>query len=393
MHEHLRKDAIVSRPGERDELEAERVAAEMAGLPAPEMARRLGFDFAKVRIHSDPHAAQALGARAFTANGRDIVFGEAGQDRQTLAHELVHVGQQSKAPSGNLIHRQPAPLTPEQNVAEAVKLLAARQPIFIFQALSTAPVGGAAVPVHTVQHVVAGKPVTSVFNLQVKVMGLSGFSAAEFQGPRNPAEAQGTRTFNMEIHVDSNTANHPPVSLARDLFHEGMHMQLYIDRAAPSWDRSNYLKGFQAYLDVAHKSAGHAPLLSEMTGFIVKNVKGKTAAAATANAKEIIDKIMEEKYAINAEVQIGPGKTDKPFTSDRSVERRRVTRWLSTYLQQLGVTNFPVDEVGSMAAKLSAIWIEIDLNAPPVPLYPVPLGLAPTTPPDINPYSVPVAPQ
>jgi hypothetical protein len=392
MHERLHQDATVSRPGDRDEREAERVAAELAGLTPPEMAQRLGFDFSRVRIHSDPASAKALGAQAYAANGRDIVLGEGGFTPRNLAHELVHLGQQAKAPSRNVIHRQPAALTPAENVAEAVKLLSGRQPVFIFQALSAAPVGGAAVQVHSVRHVVAGKPVTSVFNLQVKVMRLSGFSAAEFQAPRRPAEAQGTRTFNLEIHVDSNTANHPPVALARDLFHEGMHMRLYIDRAVPSWDRSNYLKGFQAYLDVAHKSTEHAPLLSELTTYIVKNVKGKSATAAAGDAREIIDRIMEEKYAINAEVQIGPAKTDKPFVPDRSVERRRVTRWLSTYLSQLGVTNFDVDQVGSMAAKLSAIWIEIDLNAPAVPLYPVPLGLAPTTPPDINPSPAPVEP-
>lgn len=391
MHEHVRKEAVVSRPGHRDELEADRIAARMAGSTPPEMARRLGFDFGRVRIHADAEAARsarALGARAYTANGRDVVFGDGEYDDRLLAHELVHVAQQAKAPSANVIHRQPAQLTPAENVAEAVKLLGGRQPIFIFQALSAAPVDGAAVQVHTVQHSVGGKPVTSVFNLKVKVMQLTGFSAAEFQAPRNPAEAQGTRTFDMEIHVDSNTANHPPVSLARDLFHEGMHMQLYIDRRVPTWDRSNYLQGFQAYLDIAHKSANHGPLLTDLTAFIVKNVKGKAKAAAAANAREIIDRIMEEKYAINAEVQIGPAKTDKPFVPDRSIERRRVSRWLSTYLSQLGVTNFPVDELGGMAAKLSAIWLEVDDKAPAVPLYGVPMGLHPFKP-DVNPYPAP----
>ena len=79
---------------------------------------RFGFDFSRVRIHSDKQAgaaAQQLHARAFTI-GRDIVFG-AGQyapnddaGRHLLAHELAHVVQQSGAPSrpsGPRIQRAP----------------------------------------------------------------------------------------------------------------------------------------------------------------------------------------------------------------------------------------------------------------------------------------------
>lgn len=62
-----------------------------------------GHDFSRVRIHADARAAEsarAVNALAFTA-GRDVVFG-AGQyapatppGRKLLAHELVHVVQQS----------------------------------------------------------------------------------------------------------------------------------------------------------------------------------------------------------------------------------------------------------------------------------------------------------
>ena len=77
------------------------------GQPLPDSAReffepRFGYDFSRVRVHTDAQAtgsAQALNARAFTM-GRDIVFGageyalETNEGKRLLAHELTHVLQQ-----------------------------------------------------------------------------------------------------------------------------------------------------------------------------------------------------------------------------------------------------------------------------------------------------------
>jgi hypothetical protein len=82
------------------------------GAPLPHRTRevmeeRLGYDFSAVRVHDGPSAAQAasgLSARAFTA-GRDVVFGRGQYSPDTqsgqalLAHELVHVVQQGEARS------------------------------------------------------------------------------------------------------------------------------------------------------------------------------------------------------------------------------------------------------------------------------------------------------
>lgn len=63
---------------------------------------RFGYDFSKVRVHADNHAAdvaRSVNARAFTL-GDDIVFGagqytpENGNGQHLLAHELTHVVQQ-----------------------------------------------------------------------------------------------------------------------------------------------------------------------------------------------------------------------------------------------------------------------------------------------------------
>lgn len=82
------------------------------------MENRFGQDFGQVRIHTDSRAAEsaaAIQARAYTS-GRDVVFGKgeyqpAQEDgKRLLAHELAHVGQQSKGSEvesgGNNLMRQ-----------------------------------------------------------------------------------------------------------------------------------------------------------------------------------------------------------------------------------------------------------------------------------------------
>ncbi len=80
------------------------------GQPLPEPVRaffepRFGHDFGQVRVHSDAAAEQSawdVNAHAYTV-GRDIVFGAGRfapgthQGRQLIAHELMHVVQQSGA--------------------------------------------------------------------------------------------------------------------------------------------------------------------------------------------------------------------------------------------------------------------------------------------------------
>ena len=80
------------------------------GQPLSESARsyfepRFGFNFSHVRVHSDNRAAEAargINARAFTL-GNDIIFGvgeyapEMEKGRNLIAHELVHVVQQTES--------------------------------------------------------------------------------------------------------------------------------------------------------------------------------------------------------------------------------------------------------------------------------------------------------
>ncbi len=68
------------------------------------MEPRFGYDFSKVRVHTDARAAesaQAVNASAYTV-GRNVVFGtgqyvpETHEGRRLLGHELTHVVQQSE---------------------------------------------------------------------------------------------------------------------------------------------------------------------------------------------------------------------------------------------------------------------------------------------------------
>jgi hypothetical protein len=90
------------------------------GAPLPAATRaffepRFAADFSRVRVHTGARAdstAKAINAKAFTV-GSNVVFAggqyspESHEGRGLLAHELVHVVQQSDSASGPLVRRKP----------------------------------------------------------------------------------------------------------------------------------------------------------------------------------------------------------------------------------------------------------------------------------------------
>jgi outer membrane protein OmpA-like peptidoglycan-associated protein len=100
------------------------------------MEPRFGYDFSRVRVHSDGAAAKSardVNAHAYTV-GRDIVFGAGRfapvtkEGQHLVAHELAHVVQQSRAhrePNSalsNIVQRQPTQYyeKSESDVAESI---------------------------------------------------------------------------------------------------------------------------------------------------------------------------------------------------------------------------------------------------------------------------------
>lgn len=88
------------------------------------------------------------------------------------------------------------------------------------------------------------KTITSVFTLALKSGPLGGLARAEFRGPEHPVVSGDTRTFAMTITIGDRAAGAAPGELAQILYHEGTHMQLYVDRAAPGWARSTFFAPF-----------------------------------------------------------------------------------------------------------------------------------------------------
>ena len=122
-HEHLQtKHGRADNPGPIATSPVVHEVLAAPGRPLDSAARdylepRFGHDFSRVRVHTDPKAAEsarAVNALAFTV-GRDVVF-DAGQyapdttrGRRLLAHELTHVLQQDAGGEGMVQRQTPGP--------------------------------------------------------------------------------------------------------------------------------------------------------------------------------------------------------------------------------------------------------------------------------------------
>ena len=114
----LARSAHPAAPSAALDVDAALEATRRGGEPLPQetrtdFERHLGHDFGHVRVHTDPGAARAVGARAYTV-GSLIVFGAGeyapgtSEGKRLLAHELTHVVQQG-AGEARAVQRQPAP--------------------------------------------------------------------------------------------------------------------------------------------------------------------------------------------------------------------------------------------------------------------------------------------
>ncbi|MBV7248101.1 DUF4157 domain-containing protein [Streptomyces sp. MW-W600-10] len=95
---HQQDSAPVQRSAVHDVLRGS--GQPMAAPLRQEMEARLGADFSEVRLHTGTTAQRSageIGARAYTS-GSNIVIGDGGTDKRTLAHELTHVIQQRQGP-------------------------------------------------------------------------------------------------------------------------------------------------------------------------------------------------------------------------------------------------------------------------------------------------------
>ena len=110
-HLNLQRDASGSDSREPIDKSAVTEVLQSPGRPLDASTRammepRFGYDFSRVRVHTDAQAArsaEAVHANAYTA-GQNVVFGAgryapgSSQGQQLMAHELTHVVQQASGP-------------------------------------------------------------------------------------------------------------------------------------------------------------------------------------------------------------------------------------------------------------------------------------------------------
>jgi hypothetical protein len=394
---------------------------------------RFKQDFSRVRVHADEQAGESardVGARAYTA-GSHVVFGPgqyrpgSEQGRAVLAHELAHVVQQE-----NVSVSMPGQLGDPKDSAEGEADRVASQvmqgasanpsarddagvirrlpfpgviwdPKVVFQAaagvmdpftqalaqikgidadihkyLSATTLNGGPKAIRTVNAVDnSTTPPTNiqfVFNLEVKHdSSLAKNEDALFDGGVPVLGGTGAnRTFTASMTMKINPAA-TSVSLAQKLYHEGIHMILFMEDLLPGSPPSPHAAAFANYKNIfsVHKNA--APLATEIEAFVKAGQKN-TALPAKA-ATEIPAHLVEEKYVFDQE----KAKFNAVFTN-----RQLAFTYLLEGFTNFGVTAQPTDKaVVSMGDKATAIFDEIDKQITPK----APATPAPKTTPKKNP--------
>ena len=369
-------------------------ALQLPGQPLDKKTRilmesRFHQDLGNVRIHYDQSAndsAEAINAKAYTV-GRDIVFGDGQYSPETqsgqhlLAHELTHVFQQTKSgnannPSAQRVQRQPdndKQVDPADNIKKAVALLKGRDPKLVQEMLSKAPVDGQSHKVHTVTHTNGNTTTVYEFMLEVKVgAAKGGHSKAEFTGNTNAKTGTNNqKVYAMEIVITPQLAKADTTYLSRTLFHEGLHMQLFVDRRLPSSIQSQLLKDLHGYFSFIRNENVYKELKKQLISYIIAHSSVNSLNAATPVAEHIINGVIEEKFIKDETVRKGvePAANLQPSALMKAY-LSLTTRWLQFYLQDRQVAigdendndnhKRMKDEITSMARKLVSLWIALD---------------------------------
>lgn len=377
------------------------------------MERRFDHDFSQVRVHNDTQAAEsadAVNAVAYTV-GRHVVFG-AGQyqpsneeGRELLAHELTHVVHQGAAEyaegslpvgrtddaaeteartmaaavragasndvavrSGPALLRQPPPHkqqpTAAQNYQQALATIQKKDPeVYRYLAGTTL---NAKTKVHSGTAVdnSASPPINIAFefNLSVTTGSLAAGREAVFGGGVPSLGGKGTaRTMTVDMTMEiSSSVTSSPGAMAEALYHEGIHMLLFIEDLIPAKGTAKHSTSMAAYRKTAAASAKKAPTLTDLETYMSGDWTARKVASppnAKQAAQEILDHIVEEKYAFDQErVQFGKGPANAAI----------VNGYIKDAFTDMNVTFSATNKtIQSVAAGLTAILDEIDQKNSP----------------------------
>jgi hypothetical protein len=361
---------------------------------------RFGHDFSRVRVHTDDRAAssaRAVNAAAYTV-GNDVVFDSNhrpadGKSRQLVAHELAHVVQQETSiPSLNgdpgSLRVAPSDDGAEHEAEKAAKNLgsvspSAHEPPAVRRAppdagtkqaqptqtqpspytqaltqiqtldpvmygyLSKATLNGASTAVR-VQNATDNSttPPTQIqitFNLVVKEAVLPANVDAAFNGGVPVIGGQGTsRTFtaNMEMSV-SKTAS---TALAENLFHEGIHMLLFMDDLLPGG--SPHGAALTNYKKIAAASPDFGPMNSQLATMLATKLK-LTQAQGQKQAGDLVNDVIEEKYVRDQEA----AKFHAPFTN-RALASTYILKDLNDVGISVPITDIAFQSIAQAAARI-----------------------------------------
>ena len=383
-----------------------------------DMERRFGHDFSRVRVHAGGEAEQSareVNANAYTV-GHDVVFGAGqfapgtNQGRRLLAHELAHVAQQTGsvgtrlgqgnekpglspiaarsgvaavdvAPASSVVQRQPKPVDPKQAYADALAQIKGVDAT-LHKYLSATTLNGGSKAVRTGTGIDnSTQPPTTInftFNLDLKHDSSlpSNTDAAFDSGVPTITSATGTANFTASMTMSVNpTAT--STSLATKLYHEGLHMILFMEDILPSTPASPHATTFANYNKIAKAHKDFATAVAEAEAFIdldlMKRKLSKPGFAKKA-AGEMAAHLVEEKYVFDQE----KAKFGSKFTN-----RQLAATYVMEGFTAIGATASVGDKnVVSIFSKFAAVFDEIDKQT----------AAAPSTAPK-SPASKPAAPK
>lgn len=191
------------------------------------------------------------------------------------------------------------PLSPYRRALFQIRTL---DPL-LFGFLSKADLTGPSTPVLTKTAVdtSVSPPVTIqlVFNLQVQEVALPPGLDADFDGGIPQITDQGTsKTFtaNMQMKVNSKSST----DLAQNLFHEGVHMLIFMDKFLPT---SPHGAALANYKKIAKAHADFVSVRDQLKTLIETGLKSQKVdpAGAQKQAIDLLDDVLEEKYVRDQE--------------------------------------------------------------------------------------------
>ncbi len=282
----------------------------------------------------------------------------------------------------NVIFQAAGQIAQTLNYNQAVSQLQSIDPT-IHRYLSTVRPGGGPTVIKSGQFNTQDVPPVAVrytFNLDVQFTTLSGRQEAKFTGGTPSLTGSGnTRslTANMLMEIAPVSGPNAVTSLARNLYHEGIHMLLFMEQLLPLRTPSPHMAALANYTRIARQHQEHTRLLAELEVFIELDLQRRQlpppANYARQSAREIVDHLVEEKYVFDQERQ--------QFGTQFTNQSLALTYILEGF-QTVGVRATSTDRnVTSIAAKATQILDDIDRQIRPQPSSPQPATPSPSSRP------------